>query len=79
MSTLIAISVSFIVITFYKYVRIIKSDGTSDYTPAIPDLPAQIMIYLGYVQLCSSMTLLFGFCMNKINIIVKDGWRIKTD
>jgi hypothetical protein len=39
-STCIAISVSFIVIIFYKYVRIEKSDGTSDYSAAIPELPA---------------------------------------
>ena len=37
------------------------------------------MVYLGYIQLCSSLTLLVGFCQNRINIIVKSGWREKTD
>jgi hypothetical protein len=36
------------------------------------------MEYLGYVQLGTSMALLVGFCINKINIILKSGWRNKT-
>lgn len=48
-STCIAVSVSFIVIVFYKYIRIEKSDGSSDYVAQIPDLPAKIMVYLGYI------------------------------
>jgi len=35
------------------------------------------MLYLGYVQLGTSISLLVGFCINKINIILKSGWRNK--
>ena len=30
------------------------------------------------MQLCTSTILLIGFCLNKINIIVRSGWRAKT-
>ena len=35
------------------------------------------MIYLGYCQIGTSVSLLLGFCINKINIILKSGWRQK--
>lgn len=77
-STLIAICVSFIVICFYKYDRIEKADGSNDYTSTIGDQPLKIIVYLGYCQIVTSMILIVGFCLNKINIIVKSGWRKKT-
>jgi len=47
-STVIAVAVSFVVITFYKYERVEKPDGTSDYTSYIDPLPNQVISYLGY-------------------------------
>jgi hypothetical protein len=78
-STYIAISVSFIVIGFYKYERLEKANGASDYTSFIPVWPARAIYYLGLTQLVSSMGLLVGFCLNRINIIVKSGWRQRTE
>lgn len=46
-STYIAISVSFIVIGFYKYERLEKANGSSDYTSFIPVWPARAIYYLG--------------------------------
>jgi len=37
-----------------------------------------IMTYIGYMQLATSISLLLGFCINRINIIVKSGWRTKN-
>mmetsp|Transcript_6821 Transcript_6821/g.10997 ORF Transcript_6821/g.10997 Transcript_6821/m.10997 type:complete len:199 (+) Transcript_6821:7430-8026(+) len=77
-STLIAIAVSFVVIGNYKYDRIEKPDGSSDYTSSIDVWPNRIISYLGYAQLVTSISLLVGFCLNKINIIIKSNWRAKT-
>ena len=78
-STLIAITISFIVIGFYRYDRIEMADGSSNYTSNIDPLANSMIVYLGYVQLTTCMILIIGFCLNRINIIVKSGWRKKTD
>lgn len=77
-STIIAIAVGFIVIGCYKYDRVQTADGSSDYIPTIDAFPNMFILYLGYMQLCTSTFLLIGFCLNKINIIVRSGWRAKT-
>mmetsp|Transcript_30706 Transcript_30706/g.47084 ORF Transcript_30706/g.47084 Transcript_30706/m.47084 type:complete len:119 (-) Transcript_30706:1184-1540(-) len=77
-STVIAFVVSFVVIGYYKYERVEKPDGSSDYTSFIEVLPNNIISNLGYGQLVTSVALLIGFCLNNVNIIVKSGWRAKT-
>jgi hypothetical protein len=78
-STYIAISISFIVIGFYKYERLEKANGASYYTSYIPIWPSRAIYYLGLLQLVSSMGLIIGYCLNRVNIIVKSGWRTKTE
>ena len=78
-STIIAVTVSFVVLGSYRYDRIMKADGSSDYTATIKDWPNFIITQCGYAQLVTSLTLLIGFCLNRINIIVKQGWREKVD
>jgi hypothetical protein len=46
--------------------------------PLINETPQIIMNYLGYIQLATASFLLIGFCINKIYIILKSGWRNKT-
>jgi hypothetical protein len=78
-STIIAIAVSFIVVGYYRYARLERADGSSDYRSHCDPWPRLSMKWLGICQLVSSMTLLVGFCLNKTNIIVKSGWRSKID
>lgn len=77
MSTIIAVTISFIVIGFYRYDRIERADGSSDYRPTISEGPRMIIEYLGYVQLVTAFMLLFGYAYNNNTIIVKQGWRDK--
>jgi hypothetical protein len=77
-STIIAIGVGAIVVGFYKYDRLETADGSSDYMSTIDEFPNSFILYLGYGQLVTSITLLIGFCLNRINIIVRSGWRSKT-
>jgi hypothetical protein len=48
-STLIAITISFIVIGFYRYDRIEMADGSSNYTSNIDPMANNMIVYLGYV------------------------------
>jgi hypothetical protein len=48
-STLIAVAVSGVVISFYKYEKVQIEDGSYDYTSQIDPIPQTIMDYLGYV------------------------------
>jgi hypothetical protein len=77
LSTIIAIAISFVVIGFYKYERLENADGSSDYTSHIDEWPYNLIIYLGYGQLVTSFSLVIGFCLNRVTIIVKSGWRSK--
>lgn len=77
-STIIAMCVGAIVVGFYKYDRLETADGSSDYMSTIDEFPNSFILYLGYGQLVTSVTLLVGFCLNRINIIVRSGWRSKT-
>lgn len=79
LSTVIAVAISFVAVGFYRYDRIEKADGSSDYTSYIDAFPNLIILWLGYAQMITSMTLLIGFMLNKINIIVKSGWRKKCE
>jgi hypothetical protein len=76
-STGIAVAISFIVIGFYRYDRIERADGSSDYRPTIGEGPLVLIEYLGYAQLITAFMLLFGFAYNNNTIIVKQGWRDK--
>jgi len=76
-STLMAVMISIVCIYFYKYDFVEQEDGSFDYVSMIGEIPQQIMIYLGYCQIGTSVSLLLGFCINKINIILKSGWRQK--
>lgn len=78
LSTSFAVTISFICIGFYKYDRIERADGSSDYQPTISDGPNMIIEYLGYCQLITAFMLLFGFAYNNTDIIVKQGWREKV-
>ena len=77
-STIIAVGVGAIVVGFYKYDRLETADGSSDYMSTIDEFPNSFILYLGYGQLVTSTTLLVGFCLNRINIVVRSGWRSKT-
>ena len=77
-STVLAIAISFIVVGFYKYESVEAEDGSFDFTSYIDYWPDLMIKYLGYGQLVTTLILLFGFCLNKINIIVKSGWRVLT-
>lgn len=77
-STLIAVAISVIVVGYYRYDRLETADGSSDYTSHIEEWPLKLILWLGRGQLVTSIALLIGFCLNKINIIVKSGWRKKT-
>jgi hypothetical protein len=77
-STIMAVLICMNVIAFFKYEKIEQEDGSFFYGPVIFELPSRIMNYLGYIQLITSISLLMGFCMNKINIILKSGWRNKV-
>lgn len=46
-------------------------------TSVIDPIAENVMNYLGYIQLFSSAFLLLGFCINRINLIIKSGWRKK--
>lgn len=78
-STVIAIAVSFIVVGYYRYARLERADGSSDYRSHCDPWPRAATTWLGYCQLVTSVALLVGFCLNRINIIVKSGWRKKVD
>jgi hypothetical protein len=77
-STIMAVLISFTVIGFYEYDKVIMADGSFKYASTIPEIPDLVMTYLGYIQLATSVSLLIGFCVNKINIILKSGWREKS-
>ena len=78
-STVVAVAISLIVGGSYAYDRLHQEDGSWDYTPHIQTWPDRLIGWLGYGQLVTSVALLIGFCLNKINIIVKSGWRKKCD
>ena len=78
-STVVAVAISLIVGGSYAYDRLEQADGSWDYTPHIQAWPDRLIGWLGYGQLVTSVALLIGFCLNKIDIIVKSGWRKKTD
>lgn len=54
-------------------------DGSFDYAPYIDTLPELVIFCLGCVQLITALLLLMGFCVNKINLIVKAGWRNRVN
>ena len=76
-STFLSIGISFVVISFYKYDKVEREDGSFTYTSKIPQIPSTIMEYLGYNQLITSFLLLLGTYLNQSNIIIKTGWRQK--
>jgi hypothetical protein len=47
-STMIAVGISFIVISFYRYDYVQQPDMTYNYQPLIDDGPQAAMDYLGY-------------------------------
>jgi hypothetical protein len=48
LSTGMAVAISFIVIGFYRYDRIERADGSSDYRPTIAEGPRILIEYIGY-------------------------------
>lgn len=47
-STLLAVAISFICITFYRYNRVERADGAADYVAYIDEFPDYGIAYLGY-------------------------------
>ena len=76
-STIMAVLISLTMMAFYKYDKVQNEDGSYNYQATIGEIPAMFINYLGYCQLGTSFSLLIGFCINKINIILKSGWRNK--
>ena len=76
-STVIAFMISIIIMVSFKMAKVENPDGSFNFEATIDYYPQLMMTYLGYVQLCTSFALLVGFCMNRINIILKSGWRRK--
>ena len=72
-----AITIAIIIISFYKYDRIERADGTSDFKAYIEPIPDELIVILGYAQLFTSFTLLIGYVFNKFKLIVRSGWRKK--
>jgi len=68
-----------VIITQYKYASIIQEDGSYNYMPYIDYWPNTIIFYLGCIQLVTALLLLIGFCVNKMNLIVRAGWRNRVD
>jgi len=75
LSTFLSICIALVIIFFYRYDRIERSDGTSDLMATIDSLPDQIITNLGYAQLATSIFIFVGFVVNRYNIIVRSGWR----
>ena len=48
-STLLAVGISVIIVTFYKYDSIVYSDGSLDIGPTIAETPGFAIIVLGYI------------------------------
>ncbi len=63
---------------FYSYERLDNADGSIDYESSIQGWCSSAIQYLGYVQLFTTLLLWMGFLLNKTNIIIKSGWRAKT-
>jgi len=42
-STVIAVAISFIVVGYYRYDKLVQEDGSSDYTSHIDDWPAKVI------------------------------------
>jgi hypothetical protein len=80
-STLIAVMVGCIILSQFKYMAVPHepADGSFDYRPYIDELPEDIIFGLGCVQAITALLLLVGFCVNKINLIVKAGWRQRVN
>jgi hypothetical protein len=78
-STLMAAIINFFILAFYRYDYIEREDGSFSLKPVIDDFPNLMVTYFGYIQLASSWILLIGFCINKISIILKQGWRDKCE
>jgi hypothetical protein len=77
-STLVAIIINVILMGFYSYERLDNADGSIDYESSIQGWCSSAIQYLGYVQLFTTLLLWMGFLLNKTNIIIKSGWRAKT-
>jgi len=78
-STILAIMIAFIILSYYKYDFVITEDGSYDYLPYIPPMQKQWIETLGYIQLVSSLTLLLGFCVNNRSLVVQEGWRVRCE
>ena len=78
-STILAVLIAMIILTYYKYELVPRDDGAYDYKPYIPPQQRQWIEYLGYMQAVSAVTILLGFCFNSRNLVIKDGWRRQVD
>ena len=74
-STLMALLIGGVIISSYKYDFIPKNDGSVMYTSNIDYIQSQCIFYFGCIQGITSFMLVVGFCVNKINLIVRAGWR----
>ena len=78
-STILAVLIAMIILTYYKYELVPRDDGAYDYKPYIPPQQRQWIEYLGYIQAVSAFTILLGFCFNNRNLVIKDGWRRQVE
>lgn len=52
-----------------------REDGTKDYTSEAPAIIDWTISIIGYMQGVTASTMLIGYCMNSITLIVRKGWR----
>ena len=74
-----AVLIGATIISSYKYEYLENDNGSRDYSPNIHYYQNQIVFYCGCVQGITSFMLVVGFCVNKINLIVRAGWRSRVE
>lgn len=75
LSTILAVAIAFIIISNYKYEKVLQPDGAYDYMPYITPYNQFLIKIFGYIQLVSSSLLVLGFFINQKNLVIKEGWR----
>ncbi len=78
-STMIALAVSIIMLLFYRYDKELQEEGNYLDRPVIPELAENVMSYLGFIQLATSISLLLGFIYTKSTLIISNKWRWFVD